>query len=478
MRLLPGQRAFITDVYGTRQPSVRIGVKSGPRGDGKTGLATALALCHLLGPMAEPRGEVYSASIDRAMAGLIFDEMAAIISAVPAFEAVCNIQRFTKKIEVLSGAAAGSKYEALSADARRGHGLSPTLWIYDELAQAKDAELLNNLITAMGKRARSLGLVISTQADTDLHPLSQLIDDAGADPTIVVHLTAAPPYADPFDPATIRAANPALGIFLNEADVFAEAARARRVPAFAAAFRNRRLNQRVAAEGRWLPLDAWDACAPAEIRTARSDSRRVFGGLDLAAVSDLCALALWFPDDDGTWGLTCEFWMPADVVAERERADRVPYAQWIDAGLIHATPGNTTDYAFIERRIYDLMAALPIVEIGADPWNSRDLLTRLQQNSVPIFEVPQTVQNLSAAAKKLEELVLSGRLRHDGSPVMAWMVRNCVVTIDANGNIKPDKKRSREKIDGVSAAVTGLARALIHAGPSIYESRPPVLLDL
>jgi hypothetical protein len=136
--------------------------------------------------------------------------MEAIILRVPEFAVRVNIQRFHKRIEVLSGAGYGSLYEALSADARRAHGLSPSLWCYDELAQTRDRELLDNLITAMGKRNEALGVIISTQAPDDDHPLSQIIDDGlrGTDPSILVHLTCAPVDADPFAEATLRDCNP------------------------------------------------------------------------------------------------------------------------------------------------------------------------------------------------------------------------------------------------------------------------------
>src|SRR5580765_491343 len=192
MELLPSQRAFVQDLYGREEGQVRLGIFSEPRGNGKTGLIAGLMLCHLLGPESEPRGECYSAGIDRLQAGLIFNEMEAIIHAVPEFQTRCNIQRFRKIIEVLAGDGKGSKYESLSADSRRAHGLAPSFWAYDELAQAKDRVLLDNLQTAMGKRTRSLGLIISTQAASDMHPLSELIDDGlkGNDSGVVVHLTA------------------------------------------------------------------------------------------------------------------------------------------------------------------------------------------------------------------------------------------------------------------------------------------------
>ena len=227
--------------------------------------------------------------------------MEAIIFAVPAFAGRVNTQRFMKRIEVLSGDGAGSIYESLSADARKGHSLAPSLWIYDELAQVGDFELLDNLETAMGKRDRTLGLIISTQAESDDHRLSRMIDDglSGADPSIVVHLVAAPADADPFDEAVLRSVNPALGVFLNEKDVLADMRKAQRIPAFEARYRNRRLNQRCDpnTENRIVPVNVWDQCAAPVDREALQ-GRTCFGGLDLSGKHDLSALVLVFPSDD------------------------------------------------------------------------------------------------------------------------------------------------------------------------------------
>ncbi len=138
--------------------------------------------------------------------------MEAIIRRVPAFAERVNIVRFHKQIEVLLGDGEGSTYEALSADGRKGEGLAPSLWVYDELAQVTDFALLEALETGMGKRDHSLGLIISTQAESDEHRLSIMIDDglSGEDPGVVVHLLAAPMDADPFDEATLRASIPRL----------------------------------------------------------------------------------------------------------------------------------------------------------------------------------------------------------------------------------------------------------------------------
>jgi phage terminase large subunit-like protein len=304
MRLLPGQERFVRAVYdnldkeGRRK--VRIAVKSEARGNGKTGLVAGLCLAHLLGPESEQRGEIFSAAVDRQQAGLLFAEMVAIIERTPEFAVRCNVVKFFKRIEVTSGDGDGSTYEALSADARRAHGLSPTLWCYDELAQAGDAELLENLRTAMGKRRESLGLIISTQAATDDHVLSRIIDDglSGIDPSIHVDLTAAPPDADPFDPAVLKACNPAWGVFLDGATILSEAEQARRIPAFEGRFRNLRLNQRSEAktDERLATAAVWRLGGEPVDRSALR-GRTAYAGLDLSAKHDLTALVLAIPDD-------------------------------------------------------------------------------------------------------------------------------------------------------------------------------------
>lgn len=178
MKLLEGQIEFVNAVYGNLRPNgnrvTSLAIKSEPKGNGKSGLVAGLCLCHLFGPEAELRGEVYSAAIDRAQASLIFNEMEATILSVPRYAERVNVIRHKKVIEVLWGRGEGSIYEALSQDARRAHGLAPTLFAYDELAQSHDRTLLDNLINGLGKRRQSLGLIISTQAPNDDHPLSQL----------------------------------------------------------------------------------------------------------------------------------------------------------------------------------------------------------------------------------------------------------------------------------------------------------------
>ncbi|MBN7777766.1 terminase large subunit [Nitratireductor aquimarinus] len=471
MKLLPEQREFVKKVYGRSGANrVRLAIKSEPRGNGKTGLISGLALCHLLGPESEQRGEVYSAAIDRQQAGLIFNEMEAIILAVPEFAARVNPQRFHKRMEVLDGDGAGSIYEALSADARRAHGLAPSFWVYDELAQARDGELLENLRTAMGKRKAALGMVISTQAPTDDHPLSMLIDDAleGHDSSIVIDLRSAPLDADPFSRETIKQCNPAAGVFLDLDDVVKEAEQARRVPMFEARYRNLRLNQRIDgnAENRIVTRPIWEACK-AEIDVADLKGRKCFGGLDLSGKHDLCALVLAFPDDDPDPGfdLLSFFWTPEGQMEARRDRERELFRVWISKGHITSVPGPVIKYRYMAAQLGDLVQAFDIQAIGFDRWRIDDFKVDMADEGVdlPLEPYGQGFKDISPAIEFFVELALSGRLRHDGNPVMNSCVANAITVKDPAGNMKVDKERSNRsssvRIDGLQAALMALGTA-------------------
>lgn len=482
VRLLTGQRQFIEDVYGpTRDDGRRLvtmAIKSEPKGNGKTGLVAGLALCHLLGPEAEQRGEVYSAAINRLQAGIMFNEMEAIILRVPEFAVRTNIQRFSKKIEDLE---TGSTYEALSADAKRAHGLAPSLWIYDELAQASDRTLLDNLSEGMGKRREALGIVISTQAPNDEHVLSQLIDDglAKSDPSTVVHLTAAPIEADPFDEDTIKACNPAYGEFLDLDDLRKSMERARRMSSFEPAYRNLRLNQRVdaAVEGRLCTLTVWKLGAVA-VDAERLDGRRCFGALDLSGKNDLTSLTLAFPDDepDPGFDILPYFWTPTGAMEARRPAEQALFRQWIKDGYIEPIDGPVIRSRRIAEKLLEVRKRFKVVAIAYDRWRIDDLkqdLVELGCTDADEWLIPfgQGFKDMAPAIEFFAECALTGRIRHGGNPTLTACVANAVLTSDPAGNQKIDKGKSNARgttrIDGAVTLTMalGLASRLIETAP-------------
>ena len=233
-------------VYGA-DPQPKLAIQSLPRGNGKTGLVSALVLCHLLGPEAEARGEVYSVAITQNQAAHCpcrgrgdYKSSAGVLGGV-------RITEQRKRIEVLEGDGVGSTYASLAADHGPALGLAPSLWVYDEMGATKDRRLFDALLTASGKRTNTLGVVISTQAEVDDHHFSVLIDEAraGRARNVACQIMVAPMDADPFDIETLRTCNPAAGIYLNESDLVAKAEMAANTACVRTGLSALSLNQRV-----------------------------------------------------------------------------------------------------------------------------------------------------------------------------------------------------------------------------------------
>jgi phage terminase large subunit-like protein len=473
MKLLPGQRAFVQAIYGSTPRRIRIAIKSEPRGNGKTGLLAGLALCHLLGPECEARGEVYSAAYNKLQSALIFAEMKAMVEAVPAFADRCNIQRYGKVIEVMEGDGAGSIFESLSADDKRAHGLSPSFWIFDEFAQAPNADLLDNLRTAMGKRAESLGVIISTQAANDQHPLSQMIDDAliGEDPSVYLQLAAAPSDGDIYDEATWRACNEALGKFLDLGEFKAQAAQAKRLPSFRAKFMNLRLNMRIDATTQFISDPDWMTCAE-PLDMAALAGKPCYAGLDLSQTTDMSALVLYWPHDGSVLPF---FWLPAEGLLDRDRKEGGHYRTWRDAGLLETTPGKAINFRAIIRRLAEIAAEYELRAVAYDRAFIKTFRAQCDEEGVtlPLEEYGQGYVSMSPAVQMLEAAVLDQRIRHGGHPILRWQISNVAIEMDPAGNRKPSKKRATGHIDGAVALMMAMGQCAKTPPPkrSVYATR-------
>jgi phage terminase large subunit-like protein len=431
MKLLPGQREFVNAIYGRLDAKgkrkIRLAIKSEPRGNGKTGLLAGLALCHLLGPECEARGEVYSCAYNKLQAALIFAEMKAIVDAVPSFFERVNMQRWGKIIEVMEGDGKGSTFESLSADDKRAHGLSPTLWIYDEFAQAPNTDLLDNLRTAMGKRAESLGVIISTQAANDQHPLSQMIDDAaiGDDQSVYVQLANAASDADIFDEKTWFACNEALGKFLDLGEFRAAAAQAKRLPSFRARFQNLRLNQRIDATVQFISDPDWMECA-APLDMSALAGQPCYAGLDLSQTTDMTALCLYWPHNGAVLPF---FWLPADGLLDRDRKEGGHYRTWRDAGLLETTAGKAINYKAIILRLAEISAEYDLKAVAYDRAFIKTFNAQCEELGVnlPLEEFGQGYVSMSPAVQLLEAAVIDKRIHHGAHPILRWQVRNAAI---------------------------------------------------
>src|SRR5215831_1458237 len=472
LKLRPFQRRFIEDIYRTvedgRRP-VRTAVLSVGRRNGKTQLAAALALAHLCGPEQEMRGEVYSAANDRQQAGRIFAEMVALVQRHELLNARCNIAHHMKMITDLE---TGSVYQALSREAKTKLGLSPSMCVVDELGSAEGRELFDALNTAQGSRENPLMLIISTQAAEDIAPMSQLVDYGLRvkareihDPSFHLSLHTAPLDDDPWDKETWKKANPALDDFRSLEDVERQAQQAQRLPSLENAFRNYILNQRVAAEVRFMERTAWKACnGKVEI----PDGVRVYAALDLGATRDMSALILIYKDPYDVFHVKPFFWLPGDVKA-RTDADRVPYDTWAKQGYLTATGEPGTDPAMIARKIAELNGKYRITALAFDRWRIADLKRELNKIACPVqlVEHGQGFKDMGPAVDILERLVVQKRMRHGGHPVLQWNAFNAVVVRDPAGSRKLDKSKSVGRIDGLVALAMAFSLALLKAEPEL-----------
>lgn len=488
VKLLPDQREFIEVVYGDLTPDGRrrraLAIKSAPKGNGKSGLTACLALAHLLGPESEVRGEVLAAAVDGQQAAIIFREMCAILDAVPALGGRVNILMHRTQILVESGPGLGSTFAVLTADARRAHGLAPSLWIFDELAQVNDRTLLDNLLEGMGKRAEALGIVISTQAKDDDHPLSQLIDDAlrGDDPSVYVHLLAAPVGADVFSDAVLKAYNPAWGKFLNLEELKRSRDRARRIRAFEPAFRNLRCNQRVDTEvdARVMNAAVW-ALGNEHVDRVTLKGRRCYGGLDLSGKHDLTAFVLVFPSDgdDPSYQVLTFAWTPEGQLAARRPMEQERFKRWIEAGTLATVPGDVIRYRDMAAALAALKAEFQIESIAFDPYHIDYFRADMADAgvSLPLMPFIQGWKSFGPAIDYLVELGLSARLQHGANPILTAAIANAIVVTDASENRKFEKGKSNRGASVRIDAAVALAMALGLAKQHIAEKPRMTIAD-
>lgn len=447
-----------------------------PRKNGKSTLIAALGL-KLLFADGEPGAQIFSAAADKDQARIVFNSAWRMIEQSPA------LARRAKKYRVgtIEVEATGSVYRVLSADAYTKHGLNAHGVLFDELHAQPNRELWDVLTTSTGARRQPLVIAITT-ADYDRPSIcNELWDYADQvqrglidDPTMFAYIRSAPRDADWRDERVWKAANPALGEFRSIEEMRELARRAGHTPALQNTFRRLYLNQRTSQETRWLDLARWDETAGLVV-PSKLAGRPCYAGLDLASTTDIAALTLVFPMDDGTYEALWWFWLPAERLVERARRDRVPYDAWAAEGLLQTTAGNVIDYAAIRQTIEQLGRTYQIREIAYDRWGATQLSQELDAAGFTVVPTGQGYASMSPPTKELMNLVLAKRLRHGGNPVARWMADNLVVRQDPAGNLKPDKEKSREKIDGMISLIMAIDRATRHK-VSVYESRDLLVL--
>lgn len=450
-----------------------------PKKNGKSTLAAGVGMYLLVGD-GEPGAEIYTAATKIKQAAIVHDEAVRMVQASPALSKRLRINFTTK---VISFDAMNSKYEALAADAQGSEGLNIHGLICDELHVWQGREYWDALRFGGIARRQPLRFTITTagvynKASLGWEQHQYALDVQGGQAENTAHLVFIA-CADPKDdwqlPETHRKANPAYGTVIDPVEIAEAAAEVRNKPAELNSFLRYRLNIWTEQLDRVVDMHAWDECG-AEFNEDDLVGRRCHGGLDLSSKKDLTAFVLIFPPDepDGLWLVLPRFWVPQEAASERERADQVPYMTWARQGFLNLTPGVRTDYECIREQIESDRKRFDVVDIGADPWNLEYLRQRLDPSGELIREYSQQLKDMSPPMKELiHGLVPERRLAHRGHPVLRWNAANLAAYQDANENIRPDKKRSKDRIDGVVALIMALGRAMISETKqdSVYETR-------
>lgn len=449
-----------------------------PRKNGKSSLAAGIAL-YLLFADGEAGAEIYSAAADRDQAAIVFDLAKRMMEQSTQLAKMGTA--FKRSIIVEES---WSTYKVLSADAFTKHGINAHGVVVDELHAQPNRDLVDVLTTSTGARRQPLTVFITTAGYDresicwEYHEYArQVADGIIEDPAFFSYIQAADTDDDWLDQKIWAKANPGLGVTVKDDYIQNQARKAENIPAYQNTFRRLHLNQWTAQESRWMPMDKWELCGD-PIDTKLLEGAACFGGLDLASTSDIASFVLDFPsengeDEDERHAWLAHFWIPEDNMLERSRKDRVPYDVWVRQGLITPTEGNVIDYDYIVRDIEALGERYNIQEIAFDRWGAFQVSQRLAAAGFIMVGFGQGFASMSAPTKELFRLVLDGRLFHGQNPVLRWMADNMVVSTDAAGNVKPNKQKSREKIDGMVAGVMALDRAIRHGniGGSIYESQ-------
>ncbi|HEM5149721.1 TPA: terminase large subunit [Streptococcus suis] len=480
--LLPWQEQIVRDLFGiVKEDGNRQFLTAYieiPKKNGKSELAAAIAL-YLLYADNEASAEVYGAACDRNQASIVFDVAKQMVQMSRPLEKRSKIMGATKRIVNYSNA---GFYQVLSAETGTKHGLNVSGLVFDEIHAQPNRHLYDVLTKGSGDAREQPLFFIITTAGTDrnsicyeLHTKAlDILNGRKKDTSFYPVVYGLSDEDDWNDEANWRRANPSLGHTIGIDRVREAYQQALDNPAEENVFKQLRLNMWTSSSVAWIPEHVY-AKGNAPIDYVALKGRDCYAGLDLSSTSDITALVLVFPprNSEENYIILPFFWLPEDTLELRCRRDHVLYDVWERQGYIKTTEGNVVHYGFIEKFIEDLSEIYHIKEIAYDRWNATQMVQNLEGMGLTMVPFGQGYKDMSPPSKELYKLMMEGKIQHGGHPVLKWMGQNVVMRQDPAGNIKPDKEKSVEKIDGIVALIMGLDRCIRHQTDegSVYDER-------
>ena len=467
--LLPWQEQIVRDIFGIVRPDGKRQFRSAyieiPKKNGKSELAAAIALYLLYGD-GEASAEVYGCANDRNQASIVFDVAKRMVEKSPALLRRSKIAAATKRIVNYRNA---GFYQVLSAETGTKHGLNISGLVFDEIHAQPNRKLYDVMTKGSGDAREQPLFFIITTAGTDkesicyeLHTKAlDIMNGRKIDHSFYPVIYGLSDEDDWNDEANWYKANPSLGYTISIDRVRDAYKDALDNPAEENVFKQLRLNIWTNSAVAWIPDHIYER-GNLKIDFSALEGRDCYAGLDLSSTSDITAFVLVFPprSESEKYIVLPFFWLPEETLELRCRRDHVLYDVWQRQGYINTTEGNVIHYGFIERFIERLGEKYHVIEIAYDRWNATQMVQNLEDMGFTMVPFGQGFKDMSPPSKELYKLLMEGNINHGGNPVLKWMAQNVVMRQDPAGNIKPDKERSVEKIDGIVALMMGLDRCI------------------
>lgn len=479
--LEPWQQAIVAAAFGWKRHSdglrryreVFIYV---PKKNGKTPMAAGFVLL-LLMEDGEPGAEIYGAALEYRQASLVWEHARMMVLQEPSLADRATIFKGQAKAIQLGEETGFATYRPIPYEPDSVEGFNTHGAVIDELHTHPDRDMVDILEQSTAARRQPM-LVYITTADhertgsicNEKHDHACAVRDGNLpDTSFLPVIFEATQDDDWTDRKVWRKANPNLGISVKRDFMDREFEKARSSPMRENQFKRRHLNMRTKQDTRWLSVDDWKDCA---CDLGDLTGLPCWAGLDLAATKDTTALVLVFRDGN-LFRVLPFFWVPGENAHDREKLDGVPYMTWAKQGHLRLTDGNVTDFEVVRTGLLELAKRYNIRAVGFDPWNARHMAQRLQdEDGIKMVEFRQGFASMSEPARMLERMVLSKTIRHGRHPIMDWQVSHVSAKEDPAGNIKPDKEKSTERIDGVVALVEAIGMWMRDVQPkSVYSER-------
>ena len=457
-RLEPWQQFIIWNIFGWKNADgtrrFRYAYIEIARKNGKTALSAGIGL-YMLFADGEARPEVYSAATVKDQAKICFSDAVEIVKAT-------DLKNYlTPYRNSIVYELKGGMMKPLSSDYGTHDGLNPSCGIIDEFHAHKDSGMFDVIKSAFGARRQPLMFIITTAGVNKngacyayRDNVVKVLRGVNSDDTLFGIIYTLDDQSEWDNPKMWIKSNPNLGVSLSADYLADQVTDAKNRPEAVRNVMTKNVNLWVDAEKTWILDEAWMRCC-GEMSVDDLAGCECWGGLDLSNISDITAYVLLFHERD-RFQLLPFFWIPKEKMLEKIRKENINYDLWVRSWYVKVTEGNVIDYDFVKADILTIVSRYDLKSSAYDRWNSSQTIIDLQNEGMECNPFGQGYGSMSAPSKEFEKLVLSGRIEHFGNPVLRWMLASTVIKTDPAGNIKPDKEKSVQKIDGIVASIMAL----------------------